>query len=45
MTSIKLLFDLWPLIQFWIFEEEPCKIEEKPYEWPLEEEFSKILVL
>ena len=21
---------MWPLIQFTIFEEEPCKIEEKP---------------
>ena len=30
MMSIKLLFDLWPRIQFTIFEEEPCHIEEEP---------------
>ena len=25
LTSIKLVFDIWPLIQITIFEEEPCK--------------------
>ena len=38
MMSIKLLFDLWPLIQFTIFEEEPCQIEEEPCTCPSEEE-------
>ena len=36
--SIKLLFDLWPLIQFTIFEEEICQIEEEPCKCPSEEE-------
>ena len=38
LTSIKLLFDLWPFIRFTIFEEKPCEIEEKPCKYPLEEE-------
>ena len=38
MMSIKLLFDLWPLIQFTIFEAEPCQIEEEPCKCPSEEE-------
>ena len=38
LISIKLLFELWPLIQFTIFEEKPCKIEEKPCKYPSEEE-------
>ena len=38
VMSIKLLFDLWPLIQFTIFEEEPCQIEEEPCKCPSEEE-------
>ena len=37
LTKIKLSFDLWPLIQFTIFEEEPFKIEEKSCKCPLEE--------
>ena len=35
--SIKLLFGLWPLIQFTIFEEEPCQIEEESGKCPAEE--------
>ena len=38
LTNIKLLFDLWPLIQFAIFEEKPFKIEEKSCKCPSEEE-------
>ena len=38
LTSTKLLFDLGPLIQFTIFEENPCKIEEKPCKCSSEEE-------
>ena len=38
LTNIKLLFDLWPLIQFTIFEEEPCQIEEESCKCPAEEE-------
>ena len=38
LTSIKVLLDLWPLIPFTIYEEEPCKIEEKPCKCPSEEE-------
>ena len=36
--SLKLLFDLWPLIQFTIFEEEPCQIEEESCKCPAEED-------
>ena len=38
LTRIKLLFDICPLIQFAIFEEEPCQIEEEPCKCPSEEE-------
>ena len=47
MMSIKLLFDLWPLIQFTIFEEEPCQLEEEPCKCPSEEEsihFEKVFL-
>ena len=35
---LKILFDLWLLIHFTIFEEKPYKTEENPSECPLEEE-------
>ena len=38
LRNIKLLFDIWPLIQFTIFEEEAFKIEEKSCKCPSVEE-------